>query len=172
MSMVDFDWAALSELAASALRLEPDEKDRLAASKAARLVAALPYAAGCSKPERLALAHLATVWIASTGPARDAFDHGPEDDASYLTRLAPIADHPGGDRDVVEAGMARLALMMLAGYERDMTADAVAGQYNPINSGAWDPAEARAALREAAESDGALDSIVSAQEAEASWWQL
>lgn len=172
MSMVDFDWTALSELAASALRLEPDEKDRLASSKAARLVAALPYAAGCSKPERLALAHLATFWIASTGPARSAFDHTPEDDASYLTRLAPIVDHPSGDPAVVEAGMARLALMMLAGYERDMAADAVAGQYNPLNAGAWDLEEARAALREAAESDGSLDTIVSAQEAEASWWQL
>lgn len=66
--------------------------------------------------------------------------------------------------------MARLALMTLAGYERDMAADAAAGQYNPLNSGAWDLAEARAALREAAESDGALDSILSAQEAENEWW--
>lgn len=172
MSLDDFDWPALSELAASALRLAPDEKERLASSKAARLVAALPYAATSPKPERLALAHLATFWIASTGPACDAFDPAPEDDASYLTRLAPIADHPGGDPDVAAAGMARLALMTLAGYERDMSADAVAGQYNPLNAGAWDLEDARAALREVAESDGALDSIVSAQEAEASWWQL
>lgn len=169
--MDDFDWPALSELSASALRLTPDEKERLASSKAARLAAALPYAAGCPGAERLTLAHLATFWIASTGPARSAFDHAPEDDASYLTRLSPIADHPGGDPDVVEAGMARLALMMLAGYERDMAADAAAGRYNPLNSGAWDLTEARAALREAAESDGSLDTIVSAQEAEESWWQ-
>jgi hypothetical protein len=40
MSLDDFDWPALSELSASALRLAPDEKERLAASKAAQLVAA------------------------------------------------------------------------------------------------------------------------------------
>lgn len=170
MNIDDFNWAALSELAALALRLAPDEKESLAASKAARLVAALPYAAGCPKPGSVALAHLATFWMASTGPARGAFDHAPEDDASYLTRLSPIADHPGGDPAVVEAGLARLALMTLAGYERDMAADAAAGQYNPLNAGAWDPAEARAALRDAAESDGSLDTILTAQEAENEWW--
>lgn len=171
MSMDDFDWPTLSELSASALRLEPDEKESLAASKAARLVAALPYAAGCPKPESVALAHLATFWIASTGPARSAFDHAPEDDASYLARLAPIADHPGGDPAVVEAGLARLALMMLAGYERDLAADAATGEYNPLNAGAWDVSDARAALLEAAESDGTLDSILSAREAANDWWQ-
>lgn len=171
MSMDNFDWPTLSELAAEALRLEQDERARLLASKAAQVVAALPFAARCPKPERLALAHLATFWIASTGPARAVFDHGPEDDASYLTRLSPIADHPGGDRGVVEAGMARLALMMLAGYERDLAADAATGEYNPLNAGAWDASDARAALLEAAESDGTLDSILSAREAANDWWQ-
>lgn len=171
MNIDDFDWQILSELAARALRLEQTETERLRASKAARLVAALPFAAGCPGAERLALAHLATFWIASVGPARSAFDHGPADDASYLARLSPIADHPGGDPDVVEAGMARLALMMLAGYERDSAADAAAGEYNPLNAGAWELSDARAALLEAGESDGTLDAVLTAREAAGEWWQ-
>ena len=131
MNMEIFDWPRLSGLVSESFSMTPERAAGFKASKAARLVCALPYAAGCPEAERVALSHAAAFVMASYGPSNAAFDHKPEDDASYLARLEPVADHPGGDPDIVEAGLARLALMMLAGYERDLEADRASGAYNP-----------------------------------------
>ena len=170
MNMEIFDWPRLSGLVSGSFSMTAERAAGFKASKAARLVCALPFAAGCPEAERIALSHAAVFVMASYGPSRETFDHKPQDDASYLARLEPLADHPGGDPDVVEAGLARLALMLLAGYERDTEADRASGAYNPLVSGAWELAEARGELLEAARGDDSLDGILTADEAVKQWW--
>ena len=170
MNMEIFDWPRLSGLVSESFSMNAERAAGFKASKAAQIVCALPYAAGCPEAERIALSHAAAFVMASYGPSNAAFDHKPEDDASYLARLEPVADHPGGDPDIVEAGLARLALMMLAGYERDLEADRASGAYNPLVSGAWELADAREELLEAARGDEGLDVIMTADEAATQWW--
>ena len=113
------------------------EAGRFAANPVARLVGLLPFIAGCEDPARTALAHLATWVVANRGGARTIFDHGPADDREPLARLAPIADFRGGDKKLIDEGLRRLGLSMVAGYERDRDKDRALGQYNPLNAGVW-----------------------------------
>jgi hypothetical protein len=130
-------WKRLAELSAEALRMTEAEAGRFAANPVARLVGLLPFLAGCDDPTRTALAHLATWVVANRGGARTIFDHGPGDDREPLARLAPIADFRGGDKKVIDEGMRRLALSMVAGYDRDRDKDRALDQYNPLNAGVW-----------------------------------
>lgn len=167
-------WAWLARHSAESLRMGDDEATRFLGNRVARLVGLLPFAAGCDEPGRTALAHLATFVVANRGAARAVFDHGPADDDAILARLAPIGDFRGGDAAVVAAGMARLGLAMLAGYRRDAAKDALTGEYNPINAGAWNAAAVEADLFAAATGDGSeiLDPILAASEAIGFFWEV
>jgi len=101
-------------------------------------VAAIPFLAGCDHPERTALEHLSTFVLSSTESCRRIFDHDESDNVSPAARLAPIADFQGGDRAVIEEGMARLAMIMANGYQKDLEKDKASGEYNPILDGKWD----------------------------------
>ena len=172
MQFLDADWERLCGLVAEAFRMDDAERARLAGSRAARIIGALPYLAGCRNSERTALAHLAAFVLACRGGTRMVFDHAPADDAEILARLEPVARFPGGDPAVIRKGMALLGLLMLGGYEQDREKDAVSGEYNPLNSGAWKAKEVRARL--AAEAASAkvpeLDTIMTLEEAETGWW--
>ena len=167
MMFDDSEWARLTSLITEVFRMDDAERVRLESSRAARITGALPYLAGCRNPERTALAHLAAFVLACRGGARKVFDHGPADDAEILARLEPVGRFPGGDPAVIRKGMALLGLLMLGGYERDRENDAVSGEYNPLNSGAWKAEEIRARL--AAEAASAkvpeLDAIIRTDEA-------
>lgn len=151
---IEKTWKSLVALSAEALRMDDKEKAAFAESQVAKLVGLLPYLAGCEEAERTALAHLAVWVVANRGGAAKVFDHKPADDHDPLERLAPIADFRGGDRKVINEGMRRLALCMLAGYKRDMAKDEKSGGYNPLNAKAWDYKKMAAHL--AAPAGGAL----------------
>jgi hypothetical protein len=172
MPQATFDWSSLSDLIADSFSMDESRRASFKASKAARLIAALPYAAGAADPDRLALAHLGVFVLSSYGDSRFVFDHRASDDADILSRLAPIADHPEGDPAVVKAGLARLGLMILAGYERDMKADPAKGFYNPLSAGTWDIAATREELRALSSSikNAALDAVISTEDALRAWW--
>lgn len=118
--------------------MSDEEASRFAANKVARLVGLLPFLAGCEEAERTALAHLATYVIAGRGGARASFDHKPADDRDPLARLETISHFQSGDSRILEAGLRRLALCMVAGYRRDAEKDRAAGAYNPLAAGAWE----------------------------------
>ncbi len=174
MSYEQFDWPRLSGLIAVAFRMDETRAASFSASRAAKLVAALPYAAGCPRAERVALAHLGTFVLACYGDTRLPFDHLPEDDGDPLARLAPVADHPGGNPAVVRAGLSRLALMMLNGYERDLDADRARGLYNPLLKGSWKAEDKRAELKKASASVASelLDAAITTEEALRAWWEM
>lgn len=167
-------WSGLAAQIAAAFRLTPEEASRLEANRTARLVAAIPFAAGCAHPERTALSHLATFLLAGSPSCARVFDHEPSDDADPLLRLAPIADFLGGDPAVIDRGMRLLALVMANGYRKDLEKDKTSGEYNPLLSMAWDyeatAGKLRAALEADAKAAAALDDVMSAEEAVRGFW--
>ena len=60
------------------------------------------------------------------------------DDGDPLIRLERISHFIGGNRSVLDEGMARLGLAMPGGYQRDQGKDTASGEYNPLNAGIWD----------------------------------
>lgn len=150
-----------------------DEAARFRDNRVARLVGLLPFAAGCDDAERTALAHLAAFVVANRGGARAVFDHAPSDDVDPLARLSTIADFSGGDPGILARGMALLGLCMLAGYRRDAAKDAASGEYNPINSGAWDSGRVEAALLADARAvePASLDPIMTETQALGTFWE-
>ena len=137
-AFTESSWLELGTKIAAAYRLSADEQAALGNNKAARLVGGLPFIAGCSEPVRTSLSHLGLFVLASTQSCRFVFDHKPADDHDPLTRLAPISHFAGGDRSVLDVGMARLGLAMIGGYRRDQAKDRKSGEYNPLNAKTWD----------------------------------
>lgn len=130
-------WEGLYSMISDAYRLTAEERDRFGRSRIARLVAAIPYLAGCDDAERTALAHLSTLVLASRPSTRKAFDHAPSDDPDPMNRLRTVADFRGGNPAIIEKGMCMLGIALLNGYLQDEPSDHESGVYNPFASGAW-----------------------------------
>lgn len=126
----------LIDCIADSYRMTEEERTHIQSSQTARLIAALPFLAGCKEAHRTALAHLSLYVLAERG-AEDIFNHCPEDDADIRARLRLGMQFVGGDAAIINRGMDLLCLQMLCGYERDRIQDRDAGVYNPLNSGAW-----------------------------------
>lgn len=126
----------LIDCIADSYRMTEAERAHIHASHTARLIAALPFMAGCKEAQRTALAHLSLYVLAERG-AQDIFDHCPADDSDIRARLRLGMQFVGGDTAIINRGMDLLCLQMLCGYERDRNKDRDTGVYNPLNSGAW-----------------------------------
>lgn len=169
MAQTIFDdkiWQDLAQRVADAYQMPAEKATRLRANKTARLIAAIPYVAGCDHPDRTALAHLSTFVLASSDSCRRIFDHQPSDDASPTARLAPIADFQGGDKKVIAQGMDLLAAVMVNGYKRDVEKDRKSGEYNPILAGTWSDSTIAASHLPSS----AFSSIMPAEEAIVAFW--
>jgi hypothetical protein len=165
-------WLDLVGQISSAFSMKKAEAGRLAKNRVAKLIAALPYLAGSGNPRRSALSHLATFLLAKSEECRKDFDHCPEDDRDVLARLATGAHFEGGDAAIIGRGMKILAIVMIAGYLRDLGKDDQTGAYNPVGSRKWD-AEARLAILRsevAALRSKEMDAILPVDEAVRSWW--
>lgn len=172
-SFSDETWNRLSSIIASAYSMDADRSAKLRKNVTGRLIAALPYAAGCREPERTALAHLAVFVLADSDQARRIFDHKKEDDFDVLARLAPIAWFEGGDPAVINRGMKTLAIIMLEGYKRDVASDKAKGWYNPIGEKSWDPDKMITALKASVAQGGPSDAdgIINAALVDGWWMQ-
>jgi hypothetical protein len=144
-ALLSFPWEALCRSAAETFRFTGPEEAAFAANRTARFIAALPFAARCDEPERTALAHIA-VYMTELRGGRHIGGHTRADDASPLARLRLLFSFKGGNRAVIKHGAARLALLMLSGYEESRGQDRRQGVYNPLNSGSWDAEALRSAL--------------------------
>mgnify|MGYP001344891158 CR=1 FL=1 len=166
-------WAELAAQIADAFRMRETESSAFKANKTARLIAAIPFAAGCEEPERTALAHLATYLIAGSPSCRRAFDHKAADDREALARLAPIADFQGGDKKVIDRGMRLLALIMVSGYRRDLEKDGKSGEYNPLLAKAWKADETIAELSKGIDGKAALPyGFLTTEQGALTFWDL
>lgn len=133
----DASWAEISASVAEAFRMDAKERAWFAGGRIARLIAAIPFLAGCEEPERTAVAHLGT-YLLSTRETKAYFNASSGDDSSALERIALISSFKGGDARIIEKGLCLLALNMVSDYKRDIEEDARLGKYNPIAAGAWD----------------------------------
>ncbi len=130
-------WAEISDRVGEAFRMTVEEKKSFAEGRIARLIAAIPFLAGCEEAERTAVAHLGT-YVLSLRETKRYFNARPGDDMSALDRLRLISSFKGGDARIIERGLCLLALNMVSDYKRDIEEDAALGKYNPIAAGAWD----------------------------------
>jgi hypothetical protein len=130
-------WAEISDRVALAFRMTEEEKRSFAEGRIARLIAAIPFLAGCEEAERTAVAHLGT-YLLSIKETKSCFNAQPGDGVSALERLRLISGFKGGDARIIERGLCLLALNMVSDYKRDIEEDAALGKYNPIAAGDWD----------------------------------
>lgn len=166
-------WDELSRKTSKAFKMRPWTAAKLKKNRTARLIAALPFIAGCEHPERTALAHLATFVLASSGSCKRVFDHDESDNVSPTARLAPIADFQGGDKAVIEEGLARLAMILANGYQKDLEKDKASGEYNPILAGVWKHESMAMSFKStiATETVKAIDSVMTKDEALRTYWK-
>jgi len=108
------------------MKLTDEEVSKWEQSITAKIIAAIPYAAGCDNPERYALANLSTLIIA--GKNRSIYDM--KKGESIRDRLDPIMNFKGGDPKVIEKGMKLLELISLEDHEKDKDEDV--SKYNPV----------------------------------------
>ena len=128
-------WREISERVAEAFRMTPDERERLSLGRIAKLIAAIPFLAGCADAERTAVAHLGT-YLLSTRETKCYFNARSEDGISVLERLRLGSNFKDGDAHIIEKGLCLLALNMVSDYKRDIEEDERLGKYNPIAAGA------------------------------------
>jgi hypothetical protein len=169
----DETWNEIASIVASAFAMDEARSARLRANSTAKLIAAIPYLAGCRESERSAIAHLSTYVVAGAASAERIFDHKPGDDYDVLARLSTIGGFEGGDPAIINRGMKLLARIMIEGYRRDIDSDKAAGKYNPLGAGAWNASEKLASLGNsiAATQDEEMDAIVADLGQVNSWWK-
>ena len=141
------DWNYMVNEISNVFRMSEEETKAFSDCGTARIIAELPFAAGCSEPERTAILHLC-IYIAEIRGFQRYFAHLPSDDGDIFTRLGCIADFEGGDQDIIEHGMCMLALIMIEGYKRSECFDRANGVYNPFASGSWNYESLRKNLEE------------------------
>jgi hypothetical protein len=167
-------WREIASIIAASFAMDADRSERLLGNATAKLIAAIPFLAGCREPGRSAIAHLATFVVAGNEPGAAAFDHRPGDDYDFLARLGTIAHFEGGEPALIDRGMKLLAAMMIEGYSRDLESDRQKGLYNPLAEGIWDAQSGLAALRKSigATDCAEMDAIAAPEGGKgAVWWQ-
>ena len=122
-------WSYLETEISNVFRLSNEEKTKFLDKATAKLIATIPFEAGCYEPERTAIAHLSLYITELRGFSND--------DKCVFNRLSFISTFDGGDSEIIEHGMNLLALIMIEGYKASQESDKKNGIYNPFNSGAW-----------------------------------
>jgi len=130
------EWSYFVDEISEVFRLTKEEKASLNESITAKIIATIPFAAGCMEPERTAIAHLCA-FMAELKGFQKYCAHLPEDDFFVFNRLDNLATFKGGDKKIIDHGMNILALIMVEGYKKSMKKDEMNGVYNPFVSGKW-----------------------------------
>lgn len=165
-------WADLADSVTRAFRFTDEERSRFMKNRLAKLIAAIPFIASCSDPERTAVSHLGT-YILSVRSKKFALAK-PTDDTYLLRRIELLSNYIGGNRKIIKRGVSLIALVMLEDYHRDQKADSGAGKYNPINSGAFDYASCRRKLVKGIHKIECpqMDEILDASKCESTFWLI
>jgi hypothetical protein len=170
----DEEWKGIVSIIASSFNMDAAKKARLLAAPTPKLIAAIPYLAGCREPKRTALAHLATYLVAASEAGAATFDHNAGDNYDVLARLATGASFEGGDPAIINRGMKKLAVIMIRGYQKDLESDKAKGLYNPVLDGKWDAQAKLASLESAiaAIDDDEMDTISDFSSVKDPFWGL
>ncbi len=128
-------WEPLVDDFAAAYNFTADFSKILKTHGIARLVARIPFLAGCSNPKRLATEHLGTFLL--WGMLKKYFYYQPSE--NLRGRIAGIGAFPDGDADVLSVATDILELLSLFDHVQDQAADRAADKFNPITSGDVEP---------------------------------
>ena len=104
---------------------------------ALKILFSIPFEAGCSEPERIALINANNYFLMSSKGYRSHFYHNHNDDSDVYRRISVFDIFKDGDRQTIQYGMDALALIMIQDYKADMEDDVRNGKYNPLVSGVW-----------------------------------
>ena len=139
-------WEAMVDRLGLVFSLTEERKSAVRDNAVMKLTGALPYLAGCERPDRTALAHLSVYMLAALPGGKDVFAHDFRDNADLFRRLERISHFDGGDARIIRRGMNQLALAMLSDHVHDADEDQRIGKYNPVKAGEWDAAELTGSL--------------------------
>jgi hypothetical protein len=167
-----FQWDMVVGMVADAFRFTRQETKEFRSRGIPKLIAAIPFLAGCKDPLRTAISHLGTYILSVRLPK--VAETGPSDDEYLLRRLEPINHFAGGDNEIVQRGMNLIALCMICDYERDVAEDSKLGKYNPVSAGALDFEEQRSDLIGQIESVQCdeMDAILPIEKCYSSFWLI
>jgi hypothetical protein len=129
------EWENIAASVADAFRMDKEDSEWLMNKNLAKLIAAIPYLAGCDDPGRTAITHLGAYILSIR--IKTVANCQPTDDVNLLRRLEMINNFIGGDQAIIQKGMSLIALNMIADYARDIEEDRMFGKYNPVDSGAF-----------------------------------
>lgn len=130
------EWDYFVTEIAQVFNLTKKEEQNFYNCSTARIIATIPFVAGCVEPERTAIAHLC-IYEAEIKGFQRYYAHLPCDDNDIFNRLAFISTFEGGNPAIIEHGMNMLAHIMLEGYNHTKEKDLQEGIYNPIANGIW-----------------------------------
>lgn len=130
------EWNYLVEEISKVFRFSEDERNHFTNSYTAKIIATIPFEAGCKEPERTAIAHLC-IYIAEIRGFQKYYAHLPSDDNDIFNRLARISTFEGGNKNIINHGMNILALIMIEGYKKSMDKNRINNVYNPLVSRKW-----------------------------------
>jgi len=130
------EWCYLVDEISNVFRFTGEERNQFENSYTAKLIATIPFEAGCIEPERTAIAHLC-IYVAELRGFQKYYAHLPSDDKDIYNRLTRISTFDGGNQEIINHGMNILALIMIEGYRKSMEKDKINNVYNPFVSGKW-----------------------------------
>lgn len=105
LEISDFsEWNYLTTETAKVFNLTKKDAEKLYNSNTAKIIAAIPFAAGCKEPERTAIAHLC-IYEAEIKGFQKYYAHLPSDDDNIYNRLAFISTFEGGNTTIIEHGI-------------------------------------------------------------------
>ncbi|MCK5201823.1 MAG: hypothetical protein KAR21_25895 [Spirochaetales bacterium] len=136
--MTNEQWENILSRAGAVFNFGIEKKEQLKNSRMAKLIAAIPFLAGCNKATETAFSHLTIYLMSLDESAKDIYFHKPEDDDDIYSRLFPISVFNGGNKIIIQCYMDLIALCMLSNYKKNAAEDKAIGKYNPINAGKWD----------------------------------
>ena len=166
------NWDYIAGSVANAFKMNEEEFQWLKNKRLAKLIAAIPFLAGCEDPERTAVVHLGTYILSIR--VKSVANCKPSDDEGIFKRLELMNNFIGGDKAVIEKGMSLIALNMIADYARDIEVDRMTGKYNPVDSGAFDYEAERERLESVITSVECreMDEILSLDDAVEQYWEI
>lgn len=165
------EWENIAASVADAFRMDEEESRWLKNKNLAKLIAAIPYLAGCEDPGRTAITHLGAYILSIR--IKTVANCQPTDDVDLFRRLEMINNFIGGDQAVIRKGMSLIALNMIADYARDIEEDRIFNKYNPVDSGAFDYEYEKKRLENIIESVECreMDEIMSLDDAVEGYWE-
>jgi len=123
-------WVEIVENTVISSNLSGIEEQKIRKNPVARLLAALPYYAGCKNPDQLAALKLGMYVAGMRNPAM--FAH--RENQTVRERIEPGVLCPSGDPEIIEIATSFLELISLNDHIHDFEEDMKTGHPNPIGT--------------------------------------